>query len=315
MDVGEPVGVPVMAPVIANGAVTVTAARAASPAAPAVRFGDGRRPESALQVQVAEFDGPLALLLSLIEARQMDVLTVPLGGLAEAYLDALATLDADRLGNVSAFVAVASQLILIKSRAMLPRRPAADPAAIVDEGVDPEAELRARLLLYRAHRDAGLRLAEEAIRRIGLFRREPGVAHAAAVAGARPGDGPTLDPARLARALLRLAAIAPPPDLPPEVIARTITITERAAIIRAALREAPTFVLQELLAGVRDRVVIAITFLAMLELMKRREIVVEQAVPWGPIVARMTTAAERAAAGLEDLADDEPLDESLESFA
>jgi len=69
----------------------------------------------------ARLDGPLALLLSLIEARQLDVLTVPLGGLAEAYLDALAGLEQDRIGNVSAFVAVASQLILIKSRAMLPR--------------------------------------------------------------------------------------------------------------------------------------------------------------------------------------------------
>ena len=212
-------------------------------------------------------------------------------------------------------MAVASQLILIKSRAMLPRRVVLDPTALPDEGVDPEAELRARLLLYRAHRDAGLRLAEEALRRIGLFRREPGAAHAAAIAGARPGDGPTLDPARLVRALGRLAVIAPPADLPPEVLARTITITERAAIIRDALRDAPTVVLQDLLAGVRDRVVIAITFLAMLELMKRREIVVEQAAPWGPIVARVTTPQERAAAGVADLADDEPLDESLESFA
>jgi len=308
---GTVVGVPVMAPTgPAPGPDPATA-----PAGPAVRFGEGRRPESALQVQVAEFEGPLALLLSLIEARQMDVLTVPLGGLAEAYLDALATLDADRLGNVSSFVAVASQLILIKSRAMLPRRVVLDPTALVDEGADPEAELRARLLLYRAHRDAGIRLAEEALRRVGLFRREPGVAHAAAIAGARPGEGPTLDPARLGRALLRLAAIAPPVDLPPEVMARTITITERAAIIRDALRDAPSFILQDLLAGVRDRVVIAITFLALLELMKRREIVVEQAEPWGPIVARATTAQERAAAGVGELLDDEPLDETLESFA
>ena len=315
------VGVPVMAPGIATLATTATnggstaTATPAVPTVPAVRFGEGRRPESALQVQVAEFEGPLALLLSLIEARQLDVLTVPLGGLAEAYLDALATLDADRLGNVSSFVAVASQLILIKSRAMLPRRTVLDPTALPDEGVDPEAELRARLLLYRAHRDAGLRLAEDAIRRIGLFRREPSVARAAAVAGARPGDGPTLDPARLVRALGRLAVIAPPADLPPEVLARAITITERAAVIRDALRDAPAVVLQDLLAGVRDRVVIAITFLAMLELMKRREIVVEQAEPWGPIVARVTTPSERAAAGVGDLADDEPLDESLESFA
>jgi segregation and condensation protein A len=284
---------------------------------PAVSFGHGRRPETATQVQLAQFDGPLALLLSLIEARQLDVLTVPLGGLADAYLDALANLETDRLGNVSAFVAVASQLILIKSRAMLPRRPVLDPTALADEGPDPEAELRARLLLYRAYRDVGQRLAEGAITRIGLFRREPGAARAAGLAGARPADAPPIDPGRLAAALSHLALIVPPPPAPPEVMQRTITLTERATIIRAALRGASSVVLQDLLAGVRDRVVIAVTFLAMLELMKRREIVVEQAEPWGPIVARATTAEERAAAGLAPAADieDAPLDESLESFA
>jgi segregation and condensation protein A len=264
---------------------------------------------------MAEFDGPLALLLSLIEARQLDVLTVPLGALADAYLDALGGLQADRLGNVSSFVAIASQLILIKSRAMLPRRTdPTDPMALADEGTDPEAELRSRLLLYRAHRDAGLRLAEEATRRIGLFRREPGAANAAALAGARPTHGPTLDPMRLVHALDRLASIAPPPEPPPESLGRTITLTERADIIRAALRDAPSVVLQELLAGVHDRVIIAVTFLAMLELMKRREIVVEQTAPWGPIVARMMTDDERLAAGLE-AATDAPIDETLESFA
>ena len=284
-------------------------------AGPAITFGEGRRPESRTQVQLAEFDGPLGLLLSLIEARQLDVLTVPLGALAEAYLDALGRLDADRLGNVSSFVAIASQLILIKSRAMLPRRTeAADATDLADDGIDPEAELRARLIVYRAHRDAGLRLAETALRRIGLFRREPGAAHAAGLAGARPVDAPSIDPDRLVRALDRLAAIAPAPEMPTEVMGRMITIAERADIIRSALREAPTFVLQDLLAGVRDRVVIALTFLAMLELMKRREIVVDQAVPWGPIVARSTTAEERAAAGIEVLVD-APIDESLESFA
>jgi chromatin segregation and condensation protein Rec8/ScpA/Scc1 (kleisin family) len=98
-------------------------------------------------------------------------------------------------------------------------------------------------------------------------------------------------------------------------VARTITLTERAEVIRAALRGASTVVLQDLLNGVRDRVVIAVTFLAMLELMKRREIVVSQASPWGPIVARATTAEERAAAGLPVDAETAPLDESLESFA
>jgi segregation and condensation protein A len=309
---GSP-GVPVMGP---SDDVSAIAELPVTPAIPAVRFGEGRRPETSTHVQVAEFDGPLALLLSLIEARQLDVLTVPLDGLADAYLDALATLDADRLGNVSAFVAVAAQLILIKSRAMLPRRPVLDPTALADDGPDPEAELRTRLILYKAHRDAGLRLAEGALARIGLFRREPTAARAAGVAGARPPDAPPLDPARLVAALARLAVVAPPPPPPPEVMPRTITLTERAEIIRAALRGAPTVVLQDLLTGVRDRVVIAITFLAMLELMKRREIVVEQAEPWGPIVARQTTPEERAAAGVApDVDAAVPIDESLESFA
>jgi len=272
---------------------------------PTVRFEAGRRPETATKVQLATFDGPLGLLLSLIEARQLDVLTVPLGGLADAYLDALASLEVDRLGNISSFVAVAALLILIKSRAMLPRTPALEPTGIDDDAPDPEAELRARLLLYRAYRDAGQELAAGALQRIGLFRREPGAARAAGIAGARPIDVPPMDPARLVGALSHLAMIAPLPEPPPEVVPRTITLTERASIIRAALREAPSIVLQELLHGVRDRVVIAVTFLALLELMKRREIVVEQEEPWGPIVAKATGT----------LGEGAPLDDSLESFA
>src|SRR5215510_15378883 len=111
---------------------------------PSVAFGEGRRPEAATLVTLPAFDGPLGLLLALIEARQLDVLTVPLGALADAYLDALATLEGDRMGNVSAFVAVASQLILIKSRALLPRRIETAPGVLPEDEPDPEAELRAR---------------------------------------------------------------------------------------------------------------------------------------------------------------------------
>jgi chromatin segregation and condensation protein Rec8/ScpA/Scc1 (kleisin family) len=93
-----------------------------------------------------------------------------------------------------------------------------------------------------------------------------------------------------------------------------MTIGERAELIRTALRGADRVVLQELLQGVRDRIAVVVTFLAMLELMKRREIVVEQAEPWGPIVARATSAEERAAAG-GGTPTDAPFDETLESFA
>lgn len=279
-----------------------------------IRFGGAGRPEAATRVSIGEWEGPLGLLLSLIEARQLDILTVPLGALAGAYLDALAGLDGDRLPNVSAFVAVASQLILIKSRALLPSR-APDPAVPIDDGVDPQAELRARLLLYRAYRDAGARLQADAELWFGIFRREPHVAIAAGRAGAIPADEPPLEPAILARALDGLARIVPPAGAAPEIVPRTITLAERAEIIRAALRAAGRVVLQDLLRDVHDRVVIAVTFLAMLELMKRSEIVVEQGGPWAAIVARPTTAEERAAAGVSAEAVEAPLDETLESFA
>jgi chromatin segregation and condensation protein Rec8/ScpA/Scc1 (kleisin family) len=90
------------------------------------------------------------------------------------------------------------------------------------------------------------------------------------------------------------------------VVLRTITLAERTALIRAALRASDTIVLQELLGGVHDRVVVAVTFLAMLELSKRREITLEQAEPWGPIVAHR----------LRRTAETEPeIDERLGSFA
>jgi segregation and condensation protein A len=272
-------------------------------AAPEVGF-DAGLAEGATHVRLEDFDGPLALLLALIEARQLDVLTVPLGALAEAYLDALATLEGDRLGNVSAFVAVAAQLILIKSRAILPRPPKISAIPLDDEP-DPEAELRARLLEYRRFRDAGMALGERLdLRR--LFRRDAEVAAGAGRAGARPPERPPLPPSVLARALARMAAVVPIVPAPTELVARTITLAERTAVIREALRGSDVVVLQDLLGGVHDRVVVAITFLAMLELSKRREITLEQAEPWGPIIARRMVETPESEA---------EIDESLESFA
>ncbi len=261
--------------------------------------------ESSTHVKLDSFDGPLALLLAVIEARQLDVLTVPLGGLAAAYLDALATLEGDRLGNVSAFVAVAAQLILIKSRAILPRPPKLAAVALDDE-LDPEAELRARLLEYRRFRDAGAALGDLLdVHR--LFRRDADVAASAGRAGARPPDRPPIPVEVLIRALGRLWRVVPEALQPAEVMARTITLTERTAVIREALLNADTVVLQDLLAGVHDRVVVAVTFLAMLELSKRREITLEQEKPWGPIIVRRLSQA--------TVESETEIDESLGSFA
>ena len=192
------------------------------------------------------------------------------------------------MSHISSFVTVASQLILIKSRAILPRpRLVAIP---VDEGPDPEAALRERLILYRMYRDAGRDLKGRLESGWEVFRREPIAAVASAKAGSRPDEGPPLDPSILAQALSKALHKVPPPPPPPDVVPRLITLDERAAIIRSALTDTPVVVLQDLLEDLGDKVVVAVTFLAMLELVKGRELSVEQDQPFGPIVCRSTTA-------------------------
>jgi segregation and condensation protein A len=280
-----------------------------------VRFIEDRRPEVATVVRLGAFDGPLGLLLALIESQKLDVLSVRLGDLAGAYLEALAVLPGERLPHLSTFVAVAAQLIVIKSRALLPRSPAAPGSE--EEAPDPEAELRRRLALYRRYRDAAALLAGRLERPQALAHREAAVAAAAGLLYARPPDDAPFDPGLLVAALDRLRDLAPPPPAPPQAVARTITLSDRADAIRAALAASPLVVLQELLAGTRDRILMAVTFLALLELVKRREVVAEQTEPWGPIRCRRLTAAEQAAAGTatDAAATNAPIDETLEDFA
>ena len=253
-----------------------------------VRFADTDHPDRAAHVAVEGYDGPLALLLGLIEQREMDILEVPLGDLAGAYLEALAALDEAQMSHISSFVTVASQLILIKSRAILPRPPVV--AIPVEEGPDPEAALRERLILYRLYRDAGRDLKGRLESGWEVFRREPIAAVASAKAGSRPDEGPPLDPSVLVRALNSALHKVPPPAPPPDVVPRLITLEERASVIRRALTDTPVVVLQDLLDDLTDRVVVAVTFLAMLELVKGHELSVEQEEPFGPIVCRSTTA-------------------------
>jgi len=250
-----------------------------------VTFTAGARPEDATHIRLESFDGPLALLLALIEQRKLDVLTVSLGDLAGAYLDAVARLEGGRLALLSSFVSVCSQLILIKSRALLPR-PTEDSAARDDEAGDPEEELRRRLLDYRRYRDAGQVLAARLELGLALFHREAAAAAASALAGAVPAHGPAMPLAALVGALSASVRLVPPPPPPTETMRRVVTLEERAAVIRQALRRAPSIVLQELLHDVRDRVVVAVTFLALLELVKGRELRIEQRRPWGPIEVR-----------------------------
>jgi segregation and condensation protein A len=228
--------------------------------------------EPQFRVQLPVFEGPLQLLLHLIESRQLDVLTVPLAEVADAYVTHLATAPVDA-ANLSEFVSIAAQLILLKSRLLLPGE---SPPAASDPDEPDEEELRRRLIEYRLLRDAAAALGECDLV-APLHRREP-----------RESDLPhvpvqILSAQLLADALERLAAIPEPIEPPPEVVAREITIGEQIDVLHLALSARGRILLQAVLATCRSRTEAAVTFLAALELVRRRQVSAEQGTLFGPI--------------------------------
>jgi segregation and condensation protein A len=235
----------------------------------AVSVGDG-----AFTVALPVFEGPLQLLLHLIESRQLDVLTVPLADVADAYVEHLARHPVDAV-NLSEFVTIAAQLIYLKSRRMLPT----EPMPALPEGTDEpdEDELRRRILEYRALRDASVALGS----RDGVapvMRREPRESDLPEV----PAD--PIPPTVLAAALEALAAIPEPEPPPPEVVKREITIGQQIAVLHRALSAGGRVLLQTILARCQSRTEAAVTFLATLELVRRRQVTAEQHDLFGPIV-------------------------------
>ncbi len=235
----------------------------------------------AFSVRLEVFEGPLQLLLHLIESRQLDVLSVPLAELADAYVAHLATNPVDA-ANLSEFVAIAAQLILLKSRRLLPGDSGPAEAA---EGDEPnEEELRRRLIEYRALRDAARALGELDLARPAL-RREP------READLPEAPMPPLPVTLLVEALQRLAAVAEPVPEPPEIVAREITIGMQITALREALAATGHVILQAVLATCRSRTEAAVTVLAALELVRRRQVQVSQDRIFGPILIEPMPAA------------------------
>ncbi|MGH2428928.1 MAG: segregation and condensation protein A [Candidatus Limnocylindria bacterium] len=238
-------------------------------------------PEFTLSLPV--FEGPLQLLLHLIESRELDVLSVPLADVADAYVEHLAHHPVDAF-NLAEFVAIAAQLIHLKSRRLLPAEPL-PPQPEGDEEPDEE-ELRRRIIEYRALRDAAVALGE----RDGtapVMRREP-----------RESDLPEapVDPlaaALLAEALEQLAAIPEPAPPPPAIVAREITIGQQIAVLREALARTGHVILQSILAACHTRTEATVTFLATLELVRRRQVNAEQITLFGPILLEAVKEPER----------------------
>lgn len=125
----------------------------------------------AYKIRLDAFEGPLALLMHLIEKNQIDIYDIPIAEVTEQYLAYLRALEEFNIDIASEFLVMAATLLQIKSRMLLPKPPVADEAP---EEEDPRQELVERLLEYRRFKQAATVMEGMLHEREKFFSRPPG---------------------------------------------------------------------------------------------------------------------------------------------
>jgi segregation and condensation protein A len=216
------------------------------------------------------FEGPLDLLLHLVREHQVDLFDIPLARITESYLaavQAMRELDIDVAGE---FLHMAAQLLLMKSKLLLPRTEVAEDDQAEEPAADPRAELVRRLLEYQKYKAAAEELSRHDILDRDVFARR------ARAERPRPPEGPEgladVSAFQLVEALDRALARARP-ELAREVAGDRLSITDAIGRVAEVLRRRRQATFAELLAGEgggHGRSAIIATFLAILEMARLR---------------------------------------------
>jgi segregation and condensation protein A len=238
----------------------------------------------ALELDLEIFSGPFDLLLALVLREEVDLLDLELADVVLAYLDHLEGRGELDLETATEFIVLIAALLELKSRLML----AEDGEELLDiEPGEAAEELLERMLQARRYRSASTHLLE-------LFERERGVRFRSAPLPAHlrksiapPTDG-SQDPAVLGQALGRLLRMPPTISLRHLSISR-VTVAERLDHLRGLLRRG-RFSFEEAVRG-EDRMTVAVTVFALLELYKRGEAWWEQDESFGEIAVHAVAAA------------------------
>jgi segregation and condensation protein A len=231
------------------------------------------------QVHLPLFQGPLDLLLHLIEQEQLDITRVALAQVTDQYLQYLAVLRQVEVENLTDFLVVAAKLLLIKSRALLPKPP---PGLSEEQEVeeDPGDQLAHQLIVYRQFKTVAQGLARrQADGLMSYVRIAPAPTPEPRLAA---GELTVFDLVVAARAAL---AIRPPKPVVDEVVPPiAVTIGQQMARIRECVDRQGQVRFSHLASQCATRIEIVVTFMAMLELIKQDAISVRQETPFGDIL-------------------------------
>lgn len=226
-------------------------------------------------IDLPVYEGPLDLLLELIERAELDITKVALARVTDQYMAYLRGQAALEMEDLTHFLVIAARLLQIKSEALLPRPPEREPGE-----EDPGDALARQLVAYKKYKQIAVLLAEREEDGLRTYlRRAPA-----------PMPEPRLDLDGLGledlrRALVELASYERSRD---EVLERSVQIPrvhirDRIERIVGAIRSLGRTSLSSVLADVRSRLEIVVSFLAILELVKQGQVSVEQEGLFGEI--------------------------------
>lgn len=275
--------------------------RAVSPASPPTPASPPEPVEAAFEgqyrVQLPAFEGPLDLLLHLIQQHEIDILDIPVSFITEKYLAYLNVMRSLAIDVASEYLVMAATLVHIKSKMLLPTVPAGqDDDSILGEEEDPRAELVRRLLEYQKYKAAAAELGERGTLGRDVFGRGSSEAEPEGAAPfAALGVFSLLDAFEKA---LKRANI----QIDHEVVFDRISITDRIVELTEKLTERRSMRFEDMLTSAQPgapltRFDLVITFLAVLEMARLKLIRVYQTDPLAPIHVELVSG---------DRAGDEP---------
>ena len=228
------------------------------------------------EIKQEKFEGPLALLLELIEKEKLAIAEISLAAVADEYLIYVRGLVAPDPEELAEFLVIAAHLMLIKSRALLPS------LALPEEEEASLDDLERRLAILQTLRTAAREL--RAIEQTGAR-----IASREAYGGMAPifYPPPSLGGVLLANTFAAIVALIPAPmRIAEEKIKRIISLEEKISHIRGFLRDAVERGFSEIVAGAREKVDIVVSFLALLELANQKFIDLKQDAHFGEIIIR-----------------------------
>ncbi len=233
-----------------------------------------------MNIHTEKFEGPLDLLLAMIEEEKLDITEVSLAKIADQYIQYIENnknIDPEEVAN---FLVIAARLLLIKSKTLL-------PYLIKDEDEEEIQDFANQLKIYKDFLEAS-RVVEKILEKRNFMHGRDMLKLAASEKGV------FYPPPNVSKGILHsifqevVNMVKPPEVLEEDTIIKSISIDEKIALIKEALKKLKQVSFNSLLEKKGDRINVIINFIALLELMKQKSISAQQKILFGDIqISRM----------------------------